>query len=464
MEILEKLQSKFSSKFEISFNPRILDQFQNSIIEICSSDIYMSCYHEELQINSEVIKCVIRILAAPIIKIIGIATNELNLLEAVNEIQYFNKPIFLAFEQVNSENQARYIFVTKRNNRTLADFIDADEAEKITLVKQLTTALAVLSKFDFYYLGLSQNFISVDDNDILILDYLFLADYKLISQNCSEMLKFFDDVFLAPELLIMKRHFNYEMIEKITRNTTEVFSLGLIISYLFKQQINFVNLGFDDIDPSMYFNYLIHSESILSISSSYKNGIKRKINVLREMIFLCVNRIENIMINDLCVSSLDPIASERDNLLNLLKYLDIPASDSIIPNNPSINSFVEILQDFQDFIELASSKLNSSETIQNFRVSILTTKERILKSSYFAYLESPCNSNSIQLIDGVLYFIYNLLRDLNEEPYLRLFRDKLFGCQKVFQFQEYFQNMMNIDEIIQDYILIGLFLIDIEND
>ena len=170
------------------------------------------------------------------------------------------------------------------------------------------------------------------------------------------------------------------------------------------------------------------------------------------------------MINDLCVSSLYPIASERDNLLNLLKYLDIPASDSIIPNNPSINSFVEILQDFQDFIELASSKLNSSETIQNFRVSILTTKERILKSSYFAYLESPCNSNSIQLIDGVLYFIYNLLRDLNEEPYLRLFRDKLFGCQKVFQFQEYFQNMMNIDEIIQDYILIGLFLIDIEND
>ena len=134
MEILEKLQSKFSSKFEISFNPRILDQFQNSIIEICSSDIYMSCYHEELQINSGVIKCAIRILTAPIIKIISIATNELNLLEAVKEIQYFNKPIFLAFEQINSENQARYIFVTKRNNKTLADFIDADEEEKISLV------------------------------------------------------------------------------------------------------------------------------------------------------------------------------------------------------------------------------------------------------------------------------------------------------------------------------------------
>ena len=94
----------------------------------------MSCYHEELQINSGVIKCAIRILTAPIIKIISIATNELNLLEAVKEIQYFNKPIFLAFEQINSENQARYIFVTKRNNKTLADFIDADEEEKISLV------------------------------------------------------------------------------------------------------------------------------------------------------------------------------------------------------------------------------------------------------------------------------------------------------------------------------------------
>ena len=95
------------------------------------------------------------------------------------------------------------------------------------------------------------------------------------------MLKFFDDVFLVPELLIMKRHFNYEMIEKITRNNTEVFSLCLIISYLFKQQVNFANLVFDDIDPSMYFDYLIHPESILSISTSLKFDIWLKIDDLK---------------------------------------------------------------------------------------------------------------------------------------------------------------------------------------
>ena len=165
----------------------------------------------------------------------------------------------------------------------------------------LTTnhSISYFIKIWFYYLGLNQNFISVDDNGILVLDYLFLANYKLISQNCNEMLKFFDDVFLVPELLIMKRHFNYEMIEKITRNNTEVFSLCLIISYLFKQQVNFANLVFDDIDPSMYFDYLIHPESILSISTSLKFDIWLKIDDLKGwfkgMILLCRNKIEKII-------------------------------------------------------------------------------------------------------------------------------------------------------------------------
>ena len=479
MEILIDLQIQFLSSSEFKFDPDSLNLSDTMILERFSSQLNLRCFLGTYIEEEKIITCSVRELTGPIKQIIEIARSEIEIFESLKSINYFTKPLFLSFLKVtpeqepelvsklapemtfqqDSEEIVKYSCITKKSNRTLDDILDCSVDEKINLIKQLITALFYLHQLNYYYFGLSSYFISVEDDGNLVIDYMFLSNCRLLGRGCSELLEFVDEELLAPEILLLKRSFSNEVANQINYEASEVFSLGMLIMYLFKETVNITALRFSRITPVEYLMFILGQIEIPRLKAQNVLELREKNQFIQEIITNRINELENESIQYVCVSTLQIRQAERSSLEMLIDIMGIEDTNQLISMSP----FYANIKDFEELVIVASSKSCPLSDLKNLLNSILERNSEMLRTAYFSYLSSKCYSNMNQGVSGILYFVYNLFRDLKDEKTLRIFRRKMASV-KIINYREHFKSIVTSDKELQDYLIMGLVLMDIEND
>ena len=479
MEILIDLQIQFLSSSEFKFDPDSLNLSDTMILERFSSQLNLRCFLGTYIEEEKIITCSVRELTGPIKQIIEIARSEIEIFESLKSINYFTKPLFLSFLKVtpeqepelvsklapemtfqqDSEEIVKYSCITKKSNRTLDDILDCSVDEKINLIKQIITALFCLHQLNYYYFALSSYFISVEDDGNLVIDYMFLSNCRLLARGCSELLEFVDEELLAPEVLLLKRSFSKEVANQIDYEASEVFSLGMLIMYLFRETVDITALRFNRIAQLTYLMFILGQKRIPSLKAQNILEVREKDQFIQKIITNRINELENETIKNVCVSTLKIRQAGRFSLEMLIDIMGIEDTDQLISMNP----FYAIIKDFEELVIAASSNSCPLSDLKNLLNSILERNSEMLRTAYFSYLSSKCNSNMNQGTSGILYFFYNLFRDLNDEKLLIIFRYKMVSV-KIINYREHFKSIVTRDKVLQDYLIMGLFLMDIEND
>ena len=345
------------------------------------------------------------------------------------------------------------------HNRTLNEFLDCSVDKKINLIKQLLDALYCLHQLSYDYFALAPYMISVDDNENLMINCMFLSNYRLLSRGCSEFLEFVDEELLAPEILLLKRCFSDEVANKISYGSSEVFSIGMLILYLFRHQVNFTALQLSTINPVTYVLLIINQLDRSDVEDSDAIEAEKGEGFIREIVTTQLNRLENEAIKKVCYNALKVDRRQRASLAQLMGYLDMEPSYQLISAIP----FYKVVTDFEKLVEIASLRNRPPSRIEEFLDKILEEHIITLTTAHDSYLFSKCNSKNNQGATGILYFLYNLLRDLKIETHLTSFCNVIPSTKKM-NYKERFNLIITCDIILQDYLLMGLFLFDIERD
>ena len=461
LEDLKLLEEQFSGNFAKIISPECIRRHPNCIKEERFRSIHICSYSGIAQIGSTIVECLMREIISEGPIIIDIASSEVCLFQSKRRHNPYSLPIFVAFEVIN-ESHVKYTSVTRQSLSKFNDFIDSTYEEKLLLVKNLIISLSLMQKENCYYLGLNPEYISINSDLSVIFDYPFLADSGLISRHPEELLEFFSDNCLAPEVLTIKKYSKYEFINRIDPPKAQIFSLGMLVCYLFNKKANLSRINFNKVDSISFFNYFVPLSDAVD-THELVEPLFQEISNLRSEIYHEISLLRHPGLGEQCCDAMKLRMFDRSELKFWRRSFRISKRTQFRDiEDIQFNQFCRAVQEFEELIKTVYSTNNYS-VIKKSVGRILDTQRQYLEEGYNRYLSSRCNSESVQAIDGISYFLYNFLRDLGDYSYLKLLM-KTVKSYGIVPYQSALKDILNYDSHMQDYLLTGLCLIDIERD
>ena len=251
-----------------------------------------------------------------------------------------------------------------------------------------------------------------------------------------------DDNFLAPEALIKKYQSNAS-IEHYNFFAADIFSFGLIASFVFNsfQRVNSLNGDGQDILDQLYCKTIYYN--LPNIKNSFEN---------HSFVYFIV---------DSCLQySIRRRATYSEIIRIYSKTYILDSTNLILSNN-----FLSLIEDFEEFLSsLSSLPFSSFPYISRMKIYYLEKHYYYLEESYEKFLSTNCKSDQINVENGIVYFICSVYRGLKNEMLAKNFISSIKNHWSKSKITKFLLNIFNLDRALQDYVVIGLTMQNIEID
>ena len=421
--------------------------------ETCKGIVKLSYYTGKFTIKSQQRSCIIREFIADAAEVYSKAENELFIMSRLkNGTSILLVDIFgFVIEPIlDCQNLMKYTLVTQSYESTLVNFTQKRFKVKINLLFQLVQFLYLMKQRRIFHGALRPEFIYVDQNEQITLGDLFWAYRYKLNESAAEYFSFLDlleEKFLAPEIIILKLNKNWTVGE-IDFIAADIFSVGLLILFFFNDYKSYNQLTGNAQHNLDFINRVVIQKSECNfpvLNISIKN------NDLCEMIKDCL-RYDKFH------------RTKYRGIIATLTCLRVNGDETHVIEDSQIagisEDFNKLLNDFQKLLKHLHEKKGSRFfTIPyiNFAVSWHLDKfKEDLEKYHKAYLLTECRSESVNMIEGIGYFISEFYFDLKNGIITKNFRDTINRTNSLPNYKDFMINFYTLDKTLQDYILTGL--------